>query len=107
MLERLKLRFRNWKSVYEMSSINIKMLQTVAAGLLELKGNVVFIGGAVAELYASDPAASDILGFSNGWYVEGIENKIVKTLPNGTEIFIFSPEYYLAAKFEAHSDMRR
>jgi hypothetical protein len=44
----------------------------------------------------------NILGFSNKWYVEGIENKISKVLPDGTEIFIFAPEYYLAAKFDAH-----
>jgi len=48
------------------------------------------------------PSDSDILGFSNLWYDEGIENKISKTLPNGTEVFVFPPEYYLAAKFEAH-----
>jgi len=139
------------------------MLQTVANGLSELKEKVVFIGGAVAELYASDPAASDIrptqdvdcvielsssiehnrleenlrskefendtspgaprcrwvyndikvdimptdsdiLGFSNRWYTNGIENKIIKTLPDETEIFVFPPEYYLSAKFEAHND---
>lgn len=145
-----------------MTSINIKMLQTVANGLGELKEEVVFVGGAVAELYGTNPAASelratldvdcvielrsrsahaklegdlrtkgfandtskgapicrwvykdikvdimpsdpDILGFSNQWYPEGIENKIVKSLPNGTEIFVFSPAYYLAVKFEAHN----
>jgi hypothetical protein len=43
-----------------MPSINNTMLQTVAVGLEELKEEVVFVGGAVAELYASDPAASDI-----------------------------------------------
>ncbi|PZX19994.1 hypothetical protein LX69_00444 [Breznakibacter xylanolyticus] len=144
-----------------MSSTNIKMLQTVANGLGDLKNEMVFVGGAVAELYASNPELSDIrptldvdcvvelrskiahakleedlrakgfahdttqgapicrwiykdvkvdvmpsdsnvLGFSNKWYDEGIQNKIVKTLPDGSEIFIFSPEYYLAAKFEAH-----
>lgn len=26
-----------------------------------------------------------------------------KTLPDGTDVFVFSPEYYLAAKFEAHN----
>ena len=146
-----------------MPSTNITMLQTVANGLQELKDEVVFVGGAVAELYASDPAASDIrptqdvdcvielstriehsrfeenlrskrfahdtspgapvcrwvyrgikvdampadsniLGFSNKWYHEGIENKIVKTLSEGTQIFVFPPEYYLAAKFDAHND---
>jgi len=144
-----------------MSSTNILMLQTVANGLGELKDEMVFVGGAVAELYADNPAASEIrptidvdcvieissrlqfarleenlrargfkndtsegapicrwiykdikvdvmptdssvLGFSNLWYKEGIEIKISKTLPDGTEVFVFSPEYYLAAKFEAH-----
>ncbi|NJK96685.1 MAG: hypothetical protein HC905_18770 [Bacteroidales bacterium] len=48
------------------------------------------------------PSDSEVLGFSNIWYDEGIENKISKTLPDGTEIFVFPPEYYLAAKIEAH-----
>jgi hypothetical protein len=145
-----------------MASTNIIMLQTVANGLGNLKDDMVFVGGAVAELYASDPAASDIrptidvdcvielhsrtahakleaelrakgfandtsegapicrfvyedikvdvmpsdekfLGFSNRWYPEGIKNKILKTLPDGTKIYIFPPEYYLASKFEAHN----
>lgn len=140
---------------------NIEMLQTVAVGLEDLKDEVVFVGGVVAELYADDSAASDIrpttdvdclielssrsshakleetlrkkgfknditkgapicryvykevkvdvmptdpglLGFSNKWYPEGIENKINKILPDETEIFVFTPEYYLAAKLEAH-----
>lgn len=144
-----------------MPSANINMLQTVANGLGELKNDVVFVGGAVAELYASDPAVSDIrptldvdcviglssrlafyrleenlrlkgfvndsstgapicrwiykdikvdvmptdeniLGFSNKWYVEGIENEIKKILSDGTEIFVFPPEYYVATKIEAH-----
>lgn len=95
-----------------MSDTNINMLQTVANGLEELKEEMVFIGGAVALLYADDPAATDIratpmeekiLGFSNRWYNEGIENKTRITLPDKTEIYIFSPEYYLASKFEAHN----
>jgi len=144
-----------------MPSTNINMLQTVANGLGELKNDMVFVGGAVAELYANDPAASDIrptldvdcviglstrlafyrleenlrtrgfandtsqgapicrwiykdikvdvmptdeniLGFSNVWYLEGIENEITKILPDGTEIFVFPPEYYVATKLEAH-----
>ena len=145
-----------------MPSTNISMLQTVANGLGDLKEDMVFVGGAVAELYASNPDLSDIrptldvdcvielrskkahaklendlralgfandtskgapicrwvyqdilvdimpsdpdvLGFSNRWYEDGIENKISKTLPDGTEIFVFPPEYYLAAKIEAHN----
>jgi hypothetical protein len=128
-----------------MPSANIEMLQVVAKGLGALKEDVVFVGGSVAELYASNPELSDIrptldvdcvielhsrtafaklednlraleftndtsngapicrwiyqgimvdvmptnadfLGFSNLWYAEGIENRVVKTLPNGTEI---------------------
>lgn len=146
-----------------MPNNNIEMLQTVAQGLDELKDEIVFVGGAVAELYADDPASSDIrptqdvdctlelssykefaelevelrakgfandnsqgapicrwiyqeikvdvmptegnvLGFNNQWYPGGVENKISKTLPEGTEIFVFPPEYYVAAKFEAHHD---
>ncbi len=144
-----------------MPSTNIEILQTVANGLGELKDEMVFVGGVVAELYAREPATSDIrptqdvdciielssktahaeleeklrakgfahdtsreapicrwifkgikvdimpadsdvLGFSNMWYPEGIGNKIIKELSDGTEIFVFTPEYYLAAKFEAH-----
>ena len=146
-----------------MPNDNIDMLQTVADGLEELKDEIVFVGGAVAELYADDPASSDIrptqdvdctielssykehteleedlrtkgfandtsqgapicrwiyqdikvdvmptdenvLGFNNQWYPGGVGNKISKTLPDGTEIFVFPPEYYLASKFEAHND---
>ncbi len=145
-----------------MPSTNSIMLQTVANGLGVLKDEMVFVGGAVAELYADNPAASkirptldvdcvieirsrlqfarleeslrtkgfkndtsegapicrwiykdikvdvmptdsNVLGFSNRWYKEGIEIKIQKTLPDGTEVFVFPPEYYLAAKFEAHN----
>jgi hypothetical protein len=49
------------------------------------------------------PTDSNVLGFSNRWYEEGIEIKIQKTLPDGTDVFVFPPEYYLAAKFEAHN----
>ncbi len=146
-----------------MPTDNIEMLQTVANGLGGLIFEVVFVGGAVAELYADDPASSDIrptqdvdctielssyrehteledelrikgfvndtsqgapvcrwifqgikvdvmptdtgiLGFSNQWYPGGVGSKIPKILPDGTEIFVFSPEHYLAAKFEAHND---
>jgi len=139
---------------------NMTMLQTVVKGLEELKDEVVFVGGVVAQMYATDTAATEIrptkdvdcvielssrlkfnqletrlrtkgfandmsagapicrwiyknikvdvmptdetiLGFSNLWYIEGIRNKIVKILPDGEEIFIFSPEHFLAAKFEA------
>lgn len=139
---------------------NIAMLARVARGLGDLKDEVVFVGGSVAELYADDPVASDIrptmdvdcvvelstrkgyyeledalrqrgfkndttpgapicrwifediivdvmpddvtvLGFSNRWYGPGIEHRIKMTLPDGTWVYVFPVEYYLAAKFEA------
>jgi len=142
-------------------TLNIEMLQLVAKGLGELRNDVVFVGGAVAELYISDPAAAEIrptydvdcvieistrieyaaleeklrakrfsndtsegapicrwiykdikvdvmptqeniLGFSNRWYSQGIKNKTQKTLSDKTKIFVFSPEYFLASKFEAY-----
>ena len=43
-----------------MPTENLEMLQIVADGLKELKAEIVFVGGAVAELYADDPASSDI-----------------------------------------------
>lgn len=43
-----------------MASTNIDRLQKVANGLGELNESVVYVGGSVAELYISDPAAADI-----------------------------------------------
>ena len=142
---------------------NINMLQIVAHGLGDLRDEMVFVGGAVAELYADDPASSDIrptqdvdctielrsyrehtelekalrtkgfandtsqgapvcrwiyqdikvdvmptdeniLGFNNRWYHSGVGNKIPKSLPDGIEIYVFPPEYYLASKLEAHNN---
>ena len=146
-----------------MISVNINMLQIVAKGLGELKDEMVFVGGAITELYVNNPASSDIrptmdidcvielssrleftkledrlrskgfandissdapicrwiykdikvdimptdekiLGFNNKWYIEGIENKIFKILPDGLKISVFPVSYYLAAKFEAHKN---
>ena len=50
------------------------------------------------------PTHSDIMGFSNRWYPDGMKNKIETELPDCTNIYILSPEYYLATKFEAHRD---
>ncbi|MDE5644522.1 MAG: hypothetical protein K2I45_02650 [Muribaculaceae bacterium] len=43
-----------------MMSGNIRQLRVIAEGLGDLCNDVVFVGGAVAELYADDPAATDI-----------------------------------------------
>ncbi len=41
-------------------SNNLIRLRVIAEGLGELRHDVVFVGGSVAELYADDPAATDI-----------------------------------------------
>ena len=43
-----------------MMSSNLNRLKVIAEGLGELCHDVVFVGGSVAELYADDPAATDI-----------------------------------------------
>ena len=45
-----------------MPSDNIVILQIVADGLGDLKDEIVFVGGAVAELYADDPASNFVPG---------------------------------------------
>jgi len=44
----------------ENRTINIAVIAEVAKALSELKGQMVFIGGAVVSLYADDPAADEI-----------------------------------------------
>lgn len=154
-----------------MNKLHIQNIQIVAQGLERLIEDVVFVGGAVAHFYATDPAAEEarisddidcfiemgskkeyrelerlleakgfqhdtspgspicrwlfqgipidimptyekILGFSNNWYIYGIENKIEKQLPDGLIIFILPPEIYIASKLEAFnsrgkSDLRQ
>jgi hypothetical protein len=141
---------------------NIDKIMVVAEALGDLRSQVVFVGGSVAELYATQPELSDIrptidvdcvvdiqivtysdyarleeklrklgfandtsenapicrktyrgiivdfmpvnpdiLGFSNRWYKTGYENRIEKTLPDRTAIYIFPVEYYVATKLEA------
>ena len=142
-----------------MNRQHIENIQIVAQGLGDLVDEVVFVGGAVAEFYATGQAAEEarisedidcvieigsrkeyrnleklleargfqhdtsggpvcrwlykhilvdimptkdeILGFSNKWYLDGIENKIMYPLPGGNVIYIFPTEIYLAAKLEA------
>lgn len=43
-----------------MQSHNVSRLETVAEGLGELNEYVVYVGGAVAELYVTDPAKTDM-----------------------------------------------
>lgn len=57
------------------------------------------------------PTDEKILGFTNHWYAEGIENSLPYTLPSGQKIRIFSIPYFLGSKIEAfvgrgHGDFR-
>jgi len=38
-------------------AVNIQAVELVAAGLMELRDQVVFVGGSVISLYANDPGA--------------------------------------------------
>ena len=44
----------------------------------------------------------NILGFSNQWYSDGMNQSIKHKLPSGITIRIFSLPYYLASKIEAY-----
>jgi hypothetical protein len=47
------------------------------------------------------PIDEKILGFSNRWYKEAIEEASESTLASGIAIHVVSPPYFLATKFEA------
>ena len=47
------------------------------------------------------PAQGKILGFTNRWYPEAVQEKMTITLPNGTPVFVFSAPYFIATKLEA------
>lgn len=100
----------------ENRTINIGVVEEVAAALKNLKEQIVFIGGAVISLYADDPAADEIrptgdimsaedgpMGPANKWYKIGFEDLwIVKAIEE--EINILKAPCYLATKFEAFND---
>jgi len=48
------------------------------------------------------PTDAKVLGFSNTWFVGGLENSIDYTLPKGTRIKIFAAPWFLAAKLQAY-----
>ncbi len=48
------------------------------------------------------PNDEKILGFSNSWYKEGIQNKELRKIDD-KEIYVFSLPYFLASKFEAYN----
>ena len=56
------------------------------------------IEGVLVDVMPTDPA---LLGFSNRWYPEAMEEAMAFTLPGGTEIRLVSAPYFLATKLEA------
>jgi len=47
------------------------------------------------------PADARVLGFSNRWYKEAIEQSSEVELPGGVVVRVVSPPYFMATKFEA------
>ena len=50
------------------------------------------------------PSKPEIIGFSNGWYPEGVANSIWYELTKKIKIRIFTPVFFLATKIEALKD---
>lgn len=48
------------------------------------------------------PTDEKVLGFSNAWFVGGLENAINHQLPNGTWIKVFAAPWFPAAKLQAY-----
>lgn len=47
------------------------------------------------------PTDKKILGFSNRWYISGMDHVIKYEFDDGIQIKLFEPPYFLASKFEA------
>lgn len=54
--------------------------------------------GSLIDVMPTDPG---LLGFSNRWYPGALRHASEYTLPNGTQIRLVSPPYFLATKLEA------
>jgi hypothetical protein len=138
---------------------NVVRIKVLAEAFTKLKNKVVFVGGAVVELYCDDPARGEvrptddvdvvvelvnlgsyatleedlraigfnhdmfssvicrykyhdividimptdehILGFTNIWYKDGLQNSISYDLEDNLRIQIFTLPYFLGSKFEA------
>lgn len=48
------------------------------------------------------PTDEKVLGFTNTWFVGGLENATDYTLPNGMRIKVFAAPWFLAAKLQAY-----
>lgn len=56
------------------------------------------IGDITVDIMPTDP---DILGFSNRWYLPGLDYTVTFPLPDETNISLLNAPYFLASKFEA------
>jgi len=50
------------------------------------------------------PIDKKILGFSNRWYKEALDNSVQKTIKKSLKIHLITATYFLATKFEAFKD---
>ncbi len=48
------------------------------------------------------PTDEKVLGFSNTWFVGGLENAVYHDLPDGIRIKVFAAPWFLAAKLQAY-----
>ncbi|KWU49502.1 hypothetical protein JET67_21755 [Pseudomonas palleroniana] len=53
------------------------------------------------------PTDEKVLGFSNSWFVGGLENAVDYKLPSGTLIKTFAAPWFLAAKLQAYQGRGR
>ena len=56
------------------------------------------IGGVIVDVMPTMPA---ILGFSNRWYQQAVDERVPYELPSGVTIQLVRPEYFIATKIEA------
>ncbi len=56
------------------------------------------IGGLKVDIMPTQPG---VLGFSNRWYREGLENAVEVQLPNGAVVRILTAPFFIASKLEA------
>ncbi|MFA6038538.1 MAG: hypothetical protein WC748_10515 [Legionellales bacterium] len=50
------------------------------------------------------PIDENVLGFSNRWYKDALENSLIKKINDSIQIKFISAPYFLATKFEAFKD---
>lgn len=84
---------------------NTELLARMAAALGELRERLIFVGGCATSLLITDPAAENVLGFSNRWYDLALRTARIVQLPGGgLPVRLIRPDCFLATKLEAFED---